>query len=170
MGFFNGKGKPEDEYTPEEVYADAERIRKIIRAVAAEFEPGPGGGPLTAVEQRAVSRVPPEYLGAAADLSEQAPDLSGVPPDAERLLRLAEAAERAFAPLADDVEHLRELICQAVSRKKSFAVRIARIIDRVSRALVASGAADWLEPYVDRLKRILSRPPHTPQPPKPKKK
>lgn len=161
MGFFNGKGKPENGFTVEDLYEDAASKLAILRAMAAEFMEEGDPQPLTAVEQREAARVPAEYLERAAAVSEAAPRLPGMPPDAVPVLRLGRDAAVCYLPVAEEAERLARQVRTTLVRKKVRGAGIARFIDRLARALVESGVAEWLRPHVEELKRILTRPPHT---------
>src|SRR5688572_28280308 len=60
MGFFNGKGEPENGFTVEDLHEDAARKVAILRAMAAEFIDDGDQRTLTAVEKREATRVPAE--------------------------------------------------------------------------------------------------------------
>lgn len=160
MSYFNGKDEPENGFTLESLQADAAAKVAILRTIAAEFvDDDDDREPLTLNQQRLASRTPFAYLEKSAIVAEAAPDLAGTPKDAARILRLTHAADAAYGPLVAEAESLARQIRMAVLRKKLFAVQTARIIDRLARVFVQTGAGDWLRTHVEQMKRALTRPP-----------
>lgn len=158
MSFFNGKDVPENGFTTEALQADAAKKVALLRAMAAEFIDEDDNEPLTVNQQRLAARTPSLYLEKAAIVSEAAPDLAA-PIGSAEILRLTHAAEAAYSPLVAEAEQLARQIRMAVLRKKLFAVQIARVIDRIARVFVQTGAGDWLRTHVEQMKRALTRPP-----------
>jgi hypothetical protein len=156
MSFFNGKDAPEKGYTVEELQADAAKKVSILRAMAAEFINDDDNEPLTTNEMRIASRTPVLYLEKSAVVCEAVPDLSGAPANAAEILRLAHAAEVAYAPVIAEAEALARQARLAVLRKKLFAVTIARVIDKIARVFVQTGSGNWLKTHVDQMKRALT--------------
>lgn len=163
MGFFNGKDEPEKGFTVEDLQADAARKVAVLRAMAAEFINDNDREPLTTSELRLASRTPGIYLERGAVISEAAPDLSGTPPKAADVLRLTHAAEVAYAQVIAEAGELARQVRMAVLRKKLAAVGIARIVDKMARIFVETGAGNWLKTHVDQMKRALTRPSRTPK-------
>lgn len=156
MGFFNDKDIPENGFTVEGLQADAAKKVAILRAMAAEFINDDDNEPLTTNQMRLASRTPIAYLEKGAVICEAVPDLSGAPPNAAEVLRLAHAASVAYAPVIAEAEALARQARLAVLRKKLFAVTIARVVDKVARVFVQTGPGNWLKTHVDQLKRALT--------------
>lgn len=163
MGFFNGKDVPENGFTVEDLQADAAKKVAILRAMAAEFINDEDNEPLTSSQMRLASRTPGIYLEKGAVVCEAAPDLTGTPPKAAEILRLTYAAEVAYAQVIAEAEELARQVRLANLRKKLFAVGIARVVDKIARVFVQTGAGNWLKTHVDQMKRALTRPPRPPQ-------
>lgn len=157
MGFFNGKDVPENGFTIEQLEADAQRIRTILRALMAEFVDEEDNEKLTKSEITAATRTPLACLEESAALCDAAPDLQA-PPGAAEKLRLIKAANTIFRPVYKDAERLARLMRESVWRKNLFAVALARTVQNLAGILVETGSAKWLRPHVDQLKRLAGRP------------
>ncbi len=162
MSFFNGKDVPENGFTVEQLQADAAKKVAILRAMAAEFITD--DEPLTPTERRVATRTPALYLEKSAVVCEAAPELAVKVPNAAETLRLTYAAEVAYAQVIAEAEELVRQLRTAVQRKKLSAIGIARIVDRVARVFVNTGAGNWLKTHVDQMKRSLTRPPRPAKP------
>jgi hypothetical protein len=159
MSFFNGKDEPENGFTVEDLQADAAKKVAILRAMAAEFINDNDNAPLSASQMRLAGRTPSLYLEKSAVVCDAVPDLSGAPPKAAEILRLTHAADVAYAQVIAEAEELVRQIRLSVHRKKLSAISIARIVDKVARVLIQTGAGNWLKTHVDQMKRALTRPP-----------
>jgi hypothetical protein len=156
MSFFNGKDEPENGFTVEGIQADAAKKVAILRAMAAEFINDNDNEPLTPNERRVATRTPLAYLEKSAVVCDAAPELAVKVPKAAETLRLAQAADVAYAQVIAEGEALVRQIRLAVQRRKLSAISIARVIDRFARVFVQTGAGDWLKTHVDQMKRALT--------------
>jgi hypothetical protein len=163
MGFFNGKDEPENGFTVEDLQADAAKKVAVLRAMAGEFIDDNDNAPLTTSQMRLAGRTPSLYLEKSAVICEAVPDLSGAPPKAAETLRLTYAADVAYAQVIAEAEELVRQIRLSVQRKKLFAISIARVVDKMARIFVQTGAGNWLKTHVDQMKRALTPRPRPPK-------
>jgi hypothetical protein len=157
MGFFNGKGEPEQGFTVEDLKADAARMIALLQALITEFVDENDNEPLTKKEICTASRTPLVYLEESAALCEAEPELP-TPPRAAKKLRLTRAANDIYGEVLETTERLTRLIRMAMWRKNLAGVMLARTVNRRADLLVETGGGQRLRTHLDRLKRIPGRP------------